>query len=1052
MVKKPLPSREQLAEFIATHPTTTRKQLAQIHKISTTTIYRILRPRASATMTPSLVPTQKIQTKKIKISNPRADTTFFNPHDSRWYLRTIKDETLILGFAHARLLTRSVDDNGTETFTQHIANKDSPEETTIEAEHHQATHTFSTLADFLLGRKTRLTHIELRGVLTINFKFFERHLNLKRATKLPRHITTSSYYLAQKNDYILSPEQTLYRVLSVEHYTFGSNPDELFSIVPFFRSSAKDTPPRPLIHPRDILVSYDIETTEFAVPNDSDYNLLQQPYLMYACVDFNHADFLVEPIVEYFIHDDLSTRSTIAQQFVQFIISLVDQTCLQRLRPCIRIFGYNNYRFDDNFIHREFMRLGRMTASGRNNKRSNTTVWINGIQIKFNDLVTWIPDMSLAQACTDYEVQDSKMAEVDIIAYNRASTRLGRLLDTCPFTELDTYLKIKNNSLLKIKIKKAYLVPNSNNLINIRQYIIDYCKYDTLATMEIFKKIEQTVVQIFERLRLANINFENTHFLEYRSVAQISGLIIRKSLAKQEQLRLKIEDARFGSFIHSSCFGGRVDFSCIGEYTAHSNSIRMEDVTSQYTQAMTAFYPRIESNEDLLVGEHINLAHYQRILDTCAFERARAFDSRTLHDTSYMQPLDTFKAILFCDIFAPSDDYNLCTFAPVGVRVHGDKRIEYLNTDQKGRVLNTVQMKNLLLVGFRILLRPHKHNTIFLRTAQIFNEFVSLLGQMKIEARQADKKTQAKFLKLFLNSAAGKLAQQPQDTLDEFKSSTLSSSESLQVHHTRSRATHWENSMHYLFSCLASEANFLLFYTLYMLELDYVYARQDLTFRCGTLLYMDTDSIAFDVALASSAHYTFEHSEEIGFYDPTLARYRATWKCKLDQANSICIIAKKSYLLYDTNKKPLIVKLKGIHSHLMQQIALYSNCKSILDGNPFKLQTQSLSRTNTQFPMHDQAEFSADTNRPFQLSSLIAQVVVKKTCSRAVNFSPIIPHSLDHLNAQNKIAYNRLFFNETVRHFLVFTASPSNNEQNHIASRQTQLLGSTDPLSILPSK
>jgi DNA polymerase type B, organellar and viral len=445
----------------------------------------------------------------------------------------------------------------------------------------------------------------------------------------------------------------------------------------------------------------------------------------------------------------------------------------------------------------------------------------------------------------------------------------------------------------------------------------------------------------------------------------------------------------------------------------------MMDVTSQYTQAMTSFYPAPVEACDIVCGTEINLQYYQEIINKCQEDRAKAYENKTLQHLEYMKPLESIKGIFLCNFIAPDNEYDLCTFAPVANKGYKKTKLEYCNTTQVSRVLNTVQFKNLIMTGFKIYLRPCEFNIVFLRNDKVFLPFVKMIGDLKVEARNEGNKTKAKLLKLFLNSAAGKLAQRPIDIIDTFQSF-----EGVSAHHTREKTFNWINSYHYLATFVTAEANNLLFTAMYFLQLDYVYNKQGLSARCGSILYMDTDSVAYDSELVNESYYNFIESEEIGAYNEERCTYDATWKCKIEKADKIVVIAKKSYLIYDETEKPIVVKLKGVHTGEMKQISDYQTVKRILCGDPKLIKLWGLARGNADFDY--EFKFSDKSNRTFSPSNVIFNIEIQKTVTKASNYYKLEPTNLDKLS-RNADNLNKIQYQENLFHFLEFCCSELKN-------------------------
>lgn len=201
-----------------------------------------------------------------------------------------------------------------------------------------------------------------------------------------------------------------------------------------------------------------------------------------------------------------------------------------------------------------------------------------------------------------------------------------------------------------------------------------------------------------------------------------------------------------------------------------------------------------------------------------------------------------------------------------------------------------------------------------------------------------------------------------------------------------------------------------------------------LSARCGSLLYMDTDSIMYDNARVNDTYYTFIISEEIGDYNMDKCTYDTTWKCKEDNMKSIVVIAKKSYFLFKslTSSSPEVVKLKGIYSSLMAKFSTRDVIKRVLHGLP---EQQSLSTLARQTVMDNDMTFnySALSNRLVLPSNFIYSANIQKTLTKAKDYFQI-----HYTNEQESNLANLLFSayssptcpeNLGVKNFLIFCCS-----------------------------
>lgn len=550
--------------------------------------------------------------------------------------------------------------------------------------------------------------------------------------------------------------------------------------------------------------------------------------------------------------------------------------------------------------------------------------------INFFDLTKWIPDKKLEDACKDYDIgSDSKM-NFDIVEYNNKIKENNytivdwvNLEDACKIF-LKTKKKkdeINQKDYDMLKTKNYY--NHSNNMLNIWELCKEYCLYDCKATKELGKKIYglvKTMICDYES-EFGIITKSHTMF-SYMTPATLAFEFLSKSFAEDKtSLRLLINHANYGKFIHDSYFGGRCDFSFIGKYKTVNGNLRYYDVTSEYPCAMMKKYPVLNAENDMITGAQINLEYYQNIINAMVEKRriSRKFDDFTIY-----RPFDEeFNGIFVCNIYPPKDITELITFAPMATRKE-KQSLQYENIARKNIVLNTAFMKNYIMSGYSIILIDNPYNTVFTNLQYIFTKFIDHFGKAKAESKEELNKTKAKLYKLIINSIAGKLAQKPISNLKT--SETTFQARFI----NNSNIEDWTKSNHYLATFIIAEANFMLYSTLYRLQLTNIYNKVPHSERCGALLYMDTDSIIFDQDLCDNLDWNF--SENIGSWNESTNYFDITWKAKYKKKspNQIVCIGKKSYIVMKDNEI-IDKKLKGVHGAQMDN--MIKDLDDILDGN-----------------------------------------------------------------------------------------------------------------------
>ncbi len=903
--------------------------------------------------------------------------------NGKWYLRNYKKQLVYSGISKTSSCVRMIklDEEIYKTDTASISHKITFEE--------------------LFFNVTNLTK-----KIKIKYFNFERVLYLKKTKKKK---TQKSLFNARVNDHVNYQNEN-YRITKYNDTSLGLSSD-LFSLKPFVTNQLQP------FYFREVLLSYDFETTKFTT-SDMDYNKQEMPYLLCVTINFNQVISMNyhegDQFSVTFSHLNLSQPSSVVKQFLNWLDTFMDTF------PDLifwRIFGYNNFRFDDNFLISEFISSKRvkLTKRGRNNKTSSIEIEFRGRTIHISDIVRWIPDMKLSQACEDYDIVEKKL-EVDIVKYNQYCTLQNQIATLVDFNIAKNFFPSLNSFL---KTKRMY---TQDQKFRIFDYISEYCKYDTLSVMELYLKLKGIMEEIFlDYEKFFNVSIPSKNFMSYISPAQVSGIFLKKSLETQKNKKMFILNNFFGLFIYDSYFGGRVDYSCIGEYVAKNHDIRIKDVRSQYTCAMTSNFPCVLSEEDIICGEEIDLDNWQFLIDQTIRDRYQAFNEHTLDNFSYFHRLENWRAILLCDIIAPQE-YHLCTFASVPRRNEDATKLVYTNQSQTNRILNSIHFKNLILSGWKIVLKPSPYNIIFRRVEKIFRPFVDFAGKIKVDARESGNKTKAKLMKNILNSAAGKLAQKVVDTIDNQQVLCMSSVYSSDS--TRHKTFNWSRSLHYLASFITAEANWILFSTFYKMQLDYVYARRPLSDRCGSVLYMDTDSIMYDHDLVRDL--PFEISEEIGVYNDSKCDFDVTWSEKARSLYSIIIVSKKSYyVIKKEGSRPYITKLKGIHSEHMKKLEDLDTIKSVLSSNPATIEDIGvLERRRVALPIN---LFSTNSNFYFAPYHAIYSAQAKKTLTKDSNYFKIEPTNKDVLHIKTISNLNQTIYKElvdkTIYNFIEFCCS-----------------------------
>lgn len=743
----------------------------------------------------------------------------------------------------------------------------------------------------------------------IKYHTFSKHIYYSKVNNNNFTKQHKTIFIANRNDQF-SYDSVIYRVQKIRYEcNFNNDVDkELFRIVDF--DTKKDD--FQIAYTKEYRLFFDCETVEFEKK--------QKPYMI--SYYFDKSTIGIENEHGIFKNDDLKVLDCELDfcQYIMRILREINNLEDNEAKTYLRIIGFNNFKFDNHFIINILKEKYNVSfkTSLRNGKITTCKFDYYNVYGYFNDLIFWLPDMNLKSACEDYEISSSKMS-MNIVKYNMDCLSNGQFIMKINKEDIPNYVsEYKEEELLKY-------IDEENNF-NIYEYVKDYCIIDTIALFEIYNKIENAVKNITLQLeKTLSTNLKKYYnFINFLSPAHFAGKIFYKIAAIEGYKRFKIKCPSLGKFIHKSYFGGRVNFGCLGEYTCVDKSFGYYDVTSEYPLCMTALYPKTNKKEDILIGDEINIEYYQGIIDKIIEKRKNC----RLDDFTPFYPLDQeFRGIFLCDVIVPEDKTKLIAFSPMALKSDHDKMgLEYVNQTRYNIIVNTSFFKNYILSNYKIILKKHEFNIVFTQLGRIFFSFINIMNTLKTEAKK-ENKSKAKLLKLFSNSIAGKLAQKPIDNIKQFFTSQRN------AHAVNARIENWEKSNHYLSTFITGEANFVIFSTLYRLSINYIINKVPLSERCGSILYMDTDSIMFDKKLCNEID--FDVSEEIKSFNFKTNYFDITWKTKKKflNADKIFIIAKKSYIIFK-NEKIKEIKLKGVYKDQRKDLTI-ENFRNIVKGEKF---------------------------------------------------------------------------------------------------------------------
>lgn len=548
------------------------------------------------------------------------------------------------------------------------------------------------------------------------------------------------------------------------------------------------------------------------------------------------------------------------------------------------IIGFNNSKFDDNFIVKQFFNLYKkyLIFDKRFSKVTTREFKVGNVTWRFDDIIKFLPDVTLKRACEQYNINNVKI-DFDIIKYGKDCVQLSQLIDHC--------------------FMKDYCSEPPSFINNCLELVEYYCKRDVLATCELFLKISSALRQVNCDLKNQDVILRHENFFDYISCAQLAFNIFKQFYRRDSPNPrfFKFNHDSQNQFILKSCFGGRVNFAIIGEYES-AKKIRYFDVTSEYPLAMTAYYP--SASGDVIFNPDIQKLN--STISKIMKLRKDNWDKGELFATDIYENL--FWGIFLCDCFPPDDESQLIAFSPCVIKNVGFKN-SFSNGVHKNIVINSIHIKTFIFAGWSVEIKPCPHNILFTETEQVFLSFIDNVGKMKTAARHTNK-AYAKLLKLFLNSVSGKLAQKP--TSDY----CIARGTSENLYQYSYSLEDYSSSLHYLSSFVTGHANWILFSAAYKLHKYHFLNKTSLAEKCGLLLYCDTDSIVFDEALTSDDLIAdMKIGEEIGRWDQNRQDFEVTWKEKHPgEIKAMTVLARKSYVLYDEHFNLIDTKLKGIHT------------------------------------------------------------------------------------------------------------------------------------------
>jgi hypothetical protein len=716
---------------------------------------------------------------------------------------------------------------------------------------------------------------------------------------LPAIAVRYNYIIHNQESYFVSKVSLKYCKLSSENYKINN-----FQV-------------RKCVSKRMIIeICYDCETIVM--------NGYHQPYLLFAtwnknyCYDCDFGEFI------YILEDTNDiTKTNAGKAFVDWIFSFNMEKYPYEYE--FYIFGYNSDRFDLNFIVNEFRNKKNieMNYLSREGKITEFVAkWQNTI-FRFKDIFKYIPDMSLKDACLYYEVDDRKM-DVDIVKYNDMSKSENKLIiffdDRKDFENC-----LKNASPIeKIKLSKKYY-DSEKQKYKIFDLVVDYCKADVIATMALFNVIQSSYKEIVKELEIKyEVKVKYVNIFEFISVPSMSFYFFKLIAIKENRKHLSFINQELANFIYQSFIAGRTCFSLIGKYNVQQ--FGYFDIRSQYPLVMKGLFPIVENKDDILLGSDIDYEELEN--DIIYLKKMRnyyIYEKNDFNSVDYFNSWDKKKGIYMCTIIPPKESTELIScFPPIAQRIYdknvNDKKLIYYNVEQYHRIITSDHIKTLIFGGWDIIFEKNYNDIQFLKCDYFFKSYVDFFSYYKTKAKADGNKALAKWAKGLLNYLYGKTCLSP-TSINTCQYGTSDEDGVYMCDSFKFEKDDWSQSLHYLAVFITSQANWILFTTLYRLSQYYIYNKIPHEMRTGSIIYVDTDSIIYDKKLCYDLK--FEISEELGHYEELKSDFFVTWGTKYSNAEWIIVYSKKCYII-GKKEKILSCKLKGVH-RFQAELFTYEN-------------------------------------------------------------------------------------------------------------------------------
>lgn len=664
----------------------------------------------------------------------------------------------------------------------------------------------------------------------------------------------------------------------------------------------------------DYYLCYDVETSV------SDDHTLQE-YMLACCLADDKLEIIDKQCWKKYFQDTLYCDDVV-QHFFNYLVDKFENPSDDDFFKCynVCIFGFNNFKFDDNFILNKLFNDHnyKITYQKRGALVLSCIVENHKLRLVFKDIMAWFPGQSLASATSDFAVEESKM-DFNILAFNDLFKQMKYDIDLLP--NLD-----KSNIKNYFKNLRSHLEPKAKAILNMHggknlyEICAIYCEQDVVSTFHLFKKLNEAYVKLVDDLKKRfKIEFDfPMNIFNYISPASFAGQLSKVFLNMDNNYQIKFINESISEKIFSTYYGGRVCFGILGEYSSNTN-LGYYDITSMYSLAMQANYPTIVCEnhtascmcfkQKIKTGNEINISYLQKRIDES--------EGKLFNDISFY---------VLANIYVPEDRTKLISFGLLPERLE-DGRISFPIKDFKKRFFNSVQLITCKMFDYKIELLESPDNILFLENKPIFDKLLKELVYYKSQAKIEDNKSFAKLIKCVGSSIYGKFAQKPIAVIYAVNN-VLKRSNNYQT-------TTYQNATHYISSMITSYANFILITVFKELELKFIQDKIPIEKRLGSLLYCDTDSIVFDKDICNFDPNYFNQNEELGYYDFEKRIFVPTWKSKFPKAKRLIVLGKKSYFMLDEKYEFLNKALKGIQTGQFNRITYEVICSIYKDTFSF---------------------------------------------------------------------------------------------------------------------